>query len=96
MSEVWMSSARKGRNVSQDPGFTYKYFDSDWYPIEGGGSLPSKAVLSAVKRHAKGEHLERKEMVEACYVHDIDKFKKMGDYSFAGGFFSWAGSWLKY
>lgn len=95
MSDIWVSTILKGRTASEDPGFTYKYFDSDWYPVEGGGPLPSEAVLSAVKRHARGERLERAEMVEACYVHDMDKFEKMGDFSFAGGFIFIRGEFAK-
>lgn len=88
---VWVSSVMSDYSIGDKQGIREKFYGEDWAPPTVILNVPPERVIQAMRRHNRGERLERTDFPEAMYVFDEGRWKRGGDLFCAGPFYALKG-----
>lgn len=88
MDTVWVSSVMSDYTITNKQGIREKFYGEDWAPPTFILDIPPERVIQAMRRHNRGETLERTDFPEAMYVFDEGRWTRGGELFSAGPFYA--------
>ncbi|WCK15360.1 hypothetical protein G6L41_017185 [Agrobacterium tumefaciens] len=85
---VWVSSVMSDHTITNKQGIREKFYGEDWAPPTFILDMPPERVIQAMRRHNRGETLERTDFPEAMYVFNEGRWKQGGELFSAGPFYA--------
>jgi len=85
--EIWVSTVGSNSRLFDKPGIREKHYGQDWAPPKFEMDALCPEQYQNVRRHSRGEKLNREDFVEAAYVFDPKRWSRVKDLFAIEGFF---------